>query len=327
MSDNNPTVRLDPRLTERLEAKKQKLDLLRPLPASVVRQLEGDLRVFLTFHSNAIEGNTLSLRETQMVIEHGLTVGGKTLREHLEAANHARAFDYLTSVVAGKHDLIVNPEIILELHRLVMQGVDDETAGKLRTRQVYIRGASVTPPPASQVPGLLQQWLEWLEGRGRDYPPVVRFGLAHHQFEYIHPFTDGNGRTGRLLLNLQLMREGYPPALLLQEWRMGYLQGLDAANNGNFTPLINLIGRAVERGLDLYLEVADNNQELFYKSLSELAREMGLSVEYLGLLARQGKLEAVKRGKRWYSTSAAVEKYQREVQNKRFPLGRPKHEK
>lgn len=311
LSHSTPKARLDPRLTKRLSSKKAELDQYRPLPNSVVQRLYGDLRVLLTYHSNAIEGNTLSLRETQMVIEHGLTVRGHPLREYLEATNHAEAFDYLTELVEGKQALSL--ETILTLHRLVMKGIDDEHTGRFRNGPVYIRGANIIPPPAAEVVGLLGEWLSWQRGAGQPFEPVVRAAISHHDFEVVHPFFDGNGRTGRLLMNLMLMREGYPPALLRQDWRVSYLQALDTATTGNYSPLVNLIGRAVEGGLDMYLEACRQEQHDFYQPLAKLAATAGFTTDYLGWLVRQGRLHAVKRGGRWYTTLAAINQYKAEV--------------
>lgn len=317
-------ARLDPRLSERLAAKKTRLDNYRPLPASVVRRLNAELQIFLTYHSNAIEGNTLSLRETQLVIEEGLTVGGHSLREHLEATNHARAYTYLTQLVEKNAEISL--QTVLDLHKLVMGGgLDDENAGRWRTGQVYIRGAGHTPPPAYQVEPMLGEWLAWHTGfQSKQYGPVVRDAISHHDFEYIQPFTDGDGRTGRLLLNLMLMREGYPPALLLKDWRIGYLHALDTATlSGNYSSLANLVGRAVEDGLDLYLEACHQEPGDLYQLLSDLAGPSGYSVDYLGWLIRQGRLEAVKRGGRWYTTVGNIQRYQQQVQQGLVPKGRP----
>jgi Fic family protein len=134
--------RLDPRLAQRLAEKKAQIDRHRPLAPAVVRRLHDDLRVLLTFHSNAIEGNTLTLRETQLIIEHGLTVGGHPLREYLEATNHAEAFTYLTTLVNRQEP--ITRDTILTLHRLVVQNTI-ESAGQFRTIPVSIRGARLTP--------------------------------------------------------------------------------------------------------------------------------------------------------------------------------------
>lgn len=316
-----PRPRLDPRLTRRLRDKKARLDAYRPLPASTLARLHADLRVLLTFHSNALEGNTLSLRETQLVIEHGLTVGGHPLREILEATNHAAAFAHLTAIAATAEPL--TRDTILTLHRLVM-GAIMPAAGAFRPVPVYIRGARLAPPPAGRVGTLMDEWVAWVRDDAPDYDPLVVAVIAHHGFEAVHPFADGNGRVGRLLLNLLLMRAGYPPALLLREWRLSYVRALAAADTGAYTPLANLVGRAVEGGLDLYLEAcADAPEEDPYQPLAVLAPGSGYSAAHLGWLVRQGRLHAIKRGGRWHSTPAAIARYAEEVAQGVAPRGRP----
>ncbi len=314
------TPRLDPRLAERVARKKNQLDRYRPLPPETVRRLNDDLRVFLTYHSNAIEGNTLSLRETQMVIDYGVTVHGHPLREYLEATNHAAAYSYVTKLVDARTP--ITREAILTLHSMVMDRIL-EAKGQFRVVPVYIRGANMTPPPANQVESLMREWVAWIDGQGANYEPVIRAAIAHHGFEAVHPFIDGNGRVGRLLLNLMLMRDGYPPALLLRDWRVRYIQALDRANTGAYSPLANMIGQAVEAGLDLYLEACAAEPADPYQPLAALAQPSGYAVDYLGWLARQGRIEAVKRGARWYSTLDAILRYKAEVDGGAVPKGRP----
>jgi fido (protein-threonine AMPylation protein) len=326
LSNEYDTPHMDARLTARLAAKRDHLDAFRPLSRSITTRLAESLRLLLTYHSNAIEGNTLSLRETQIVIEEGITIGGHPLREHLEATNHAQAYEYLTTLATEPGP--ITRDTILDLHRLIMTGIDD-SAGRFRTGAVYIRGARMTPPMASQVERLIARWLEWVDGPGTDYPPIVRASVAHHDFEAIHPFFDGNGRTGRLLLNLMLMRDGWPPALLLRSWRVRYLSALDSAGDGRFNPLLNLIGRSVEGGLDLYLEacaaaVHEPEPDQEYKLLAELSGPNGYTASYLGWLVRQGRVEAVKRAGRLYSTERAVAQYRREVEQRSVERGRPR---
>src|SRR5689334_15381274 len=246
------TIRMERRLMARLTNKKTTLDRYRPLSPSTAQRLHDDLRLLLTYHSNAIEGNTLSLRETQIVLEEGITIDGHPLREYLEATNHAHAFDALSGLITQP----INIEAILHLHRLVTGHIlDEDQAGHFRRVPVFIRGASHTPPPARDVPEMMRQWVAWIHGEeGNPYEPVTRAAIAHHGFEALHAFTDGNGRVGRLLLNLMLMQAGYPPALLLREWRTRYIQALGAADQGNYSPLLSVIGLAVEQSLDLYLQ-------------------------------------------------------------------------
>ena len=162
----------------------------------------------------------------------------------------------------------------------------------------------------------------WIEGEGQEYTPVVRAALTHEMFLAIHPFLDGNGRTARLLLNLQLMRDGYPAALLLASARPRYIQALEQGHHGLYGPLINVIGRAVEQALDRYLESIEASDAIPLK-LSELAERTGYGADYLALLVRKGRLPAVKRGRVWHATVEAVEQYRREVEGKQIPRGRP----
>ena len=309
--------RMDARIARRIAHKKKQLDSYRPLEAFTVQRLHQDLRLLATYHSNAIEGNTLSLHETQMVLEYGVTVNGHPLREYLEATNHAEAFDALTTLIEQP----ITIETVQTLHRLVMDKIDPH-ASDLRTIQVYIRGAPFTPPTAKDVPVYLAQWVQWLTGGvASRYDPIVRAAVAHHDFEAIHPFTDGNGRVGRLLLNLMLMQDGYPPALVLNEWRPRYIQALQHARLGDYTPLIDLIGLAVERALDLYLEACvESTTHLL--SMKELAPLFDTSVDYLGQLARSGKFAAKKHGQYWYASKEAVQHYFQEVSEQ--ARGRPR---
>jgi Fic family protein len=311
---------MDARLAARLAEKRVALDRWRPLPPDVTRQLHEDLRLLLTHHSTALEGNTLTLYETRLVIEEGLTVGGHPLREYIEATNHAEAVDLLMRLADSTQPITL--DAILELHRLVMQGLVDD-AGTLRTRVVAIHGALIALPRPAEVPELLAGWVAAL-------PPVtaadllIQAAVSHYQFEAIHPFSDGNGRVGRLLLNLLLLRAGYPPALLLRQWRGSYLRALQGGNMGVYTALVNLVGRAVEHTFDLYLEVCDAPAHDPYIPLRALAAGSGYSVNYLGLLVRRGHLAALRRGGRWFSTPAALAQYQAEVREGLRPRGRPR---
>lgn len=313
--------RMDPRLARRITEKRATLDARRPLPPAVVRVLHDDLQVRLTFHSNAIEGNTLSLRETQLVIEQGITIGGHSLKEHLEATNHAAAYARMAALADARTQLTV--ETVLELHRRVTDRILDEP-GQFRRGAVSIRGSQLTPPPARDVPALMDTWVAWLNGEDRQYEPVTRATIAHHGFLAVHPFLDGNGRTARLLLNLMLLRAGYPPALLLQEWRLGYLEALAQADRGRYSPLLNILGRAVESGLDLYLDACAATPDEEWLPLAELATGTAHSAEYLALLIRKGRLAGTKRVGRWHSTRAALARYEAEVAAGVVPRGRPR---
>jgi Fic family protein len=310
---------LEPRLLARLEEKKAALDALRPLPRAAVHRLREQLIVEWIYNSNAIEGSTLTLRETKLILETGLTVGGKSLREHFEVLNHRDAIDSVESLVAGSDP--VAPFQVRQIHGLVLARIDDEEAGQYRKLPVGIAGADHQPPDAWQVPQLMHDWGDWLAGPAQGLQPVVRGALAHHRLAAIHPFIDGNGRTARLVMNLLLMRYGYPPTVIEHANRRQYYRVLARADGGDEAPLVNFVGRAAERSLTLYLEACTPRTEPpepedEWLPLREAAQGTPYSQEYLSLLARKGRLEAVKRGRNWYTTRRAVAAYQRSVEKK-----------
>ena len=167
---------LEPRLLARLDGKKAQLDALRPLPQAAVRRLHEQLTVEWIYNSNAIEGNTLTLRETKLILETGLTIGGKSLREHFEVLNHKKAIDYVESLITAEQP--VTPFEVWQIHELVLAHIDDEEAGQYRRVPVTIAGADHRPPEAWQVPQLMVDWGDWLDGPARDLHPVVRAALA-----------------------------------------------------------------------------------------------------------------------------------------------------
>ena len=206
----------------------------------------------LTYHSNAIEGNTLTLRETKVVLE-GITVGGKSLREHLEATNHRDAILYVEEIVAKREAL--TEWQIRNLHSLVLKSIDSEQAGRYRQENVVIAGASTTPPDFMHVAAEMAGLIDWY-GHSADLHPVARAAQLHTRFVKIHPFIDGNGRTGRLLLNFELMRVGYPPAIIRKEDRLAYYDALDVACvSGDYGEITALVAASVQRSLVVYLEV------------------------------------------------------------------------
>lgn len=314
-------LRMDPRLERRIAEKRAALDRQRPLPLAILAKLADDLRVRLTYHSNAIEGNTLDLGETQLVIAHGITIGGHSLKEHMEAVNHAAAYDFILDLARREAEL--DEAALLHLHALIMHDLIGPP-GAYRRGAVFISGSEHRPPHHSQVPELMADWFTWVSGAGRDYPPVIRAALAHEMLLAIHPFLDGNGRTARLVLSLHLMRAGYPVALLLQGWRLSYIRALEQAHHGRYNPLVNVIGRAAEAGLDLYLEACDALPDELRRPLREVAEECGMDAGYLGWLLRAGRVAGAKRGGRWYVSTAAVRRYQDEVAAGAIPPGRPK---
>jgi Fic family protein len=235
---------------DKLNALKRRLDAQRPLPPEVVANLHEDLVLRWTYHSNAIEGNTLTLKETKVALE-GVTVGGKTLREHLEAVNHRDAIAYVEAIAVGNEPFSLH--MIRSLHKLILKNIDDENAGVWRRFNVTIAGAEHTPPDAILVPQLMEDFARWHHEQEGVSHPVELAARTHTEFVKIHPFTDGNGRTARLLMNLDLMRRGFPPIVLPVESRLAYYDTLDAAHvDGDYAGILNLVGALSERSFEPY---------------------------------------------------------------------------
>lgn len=244
---------------EQITHKKERLDKRRPLSSSLLRKLEEYFDVEWTYHSNAIEGNTLTRRETQLILQHGLTVGGKPLVEHLEAINHKYAIDFVEMLAEA--DTPIMEHTLRQIHTLILRTIDDEEAGRYRRGQVRITGTEYVPPEAASVPALMQEFIAWLTSAdAATRHPVETAALAHFQLVHIHPFVDGNGRTARLLMNLCLMRAGYPPAVIRNEDRAAYYTALDEAHAGETEDFVILVADAVERSLDIYLDAVRGNE-------------------------------------------------------------------
>ncbi len=294
----------------RLLDKKKMLDAARPLPYTALHKIRESLSVEWTYNSNSIEGNTLTLQETQMVLQDGITVKGKSLREHFEAFNHEKAIDYVYQLVDKSHKLTASD--MLAVHGLVLRSIEDDSAGRLRTGGVRISGANFVPPNARKVPDLVDELVDFTNTNPLASNPIVLATLFHHKFVWIHPFFDGNGRTVRLMMNLLLMREGFPPAIILKNDRKKYYAALNQANKGNYSKLVLLMVQALERSLNIYLQVLPNQEEdSTYRPIGQLVEEEQLPYgqEYISLLARQGKIAAHKEGRTWWTSKEAIEAY------------------
>ncbi|MCP4418621.1 MAG: Fic family protein, partial [Chloroflexi bacterium] len=303
---------LEERLLTRIQEKKARLDELRPLSTAAVRRLNEQLTIEWIYNSNAIEGSTLTLRETQLILEHGITIGGKSLREHFEVINHQEAIRLVESLT-GKQQPIT-AFYVRQLHALVLAKIDDKNAGKYRDVPVRIVGTAHEPPPSWDLPAQMNDWTAWLQSEEGVMDNVSLAAIAHHKLVAIHPFIDGNGRTARLIMNLILMRDSYPPAIIARINRQQYYRVLAQADGGNIAPLVNFVGRAVERSLTLYLEagtpqISPPAPQDEWLPLREVAKFTSYSQGYLSLLARTGRLEAIKRGRIWHTTRQALEIY------------------
>ena len=302
MKYTDTDIYVDNVLLQRIEEKKKRLDNLRPLSHDAVKKLLEDIRLRHTYHSDAIEGNTLTLQETKLVLEEGVTIGGKPLKDHLEAKNDAEAFDLIVTLVQAK--IPISQEIIQQIHEIVTRGILEES-GKYRTKNVRITGSKTTPPSYLKILKLMEKYTSNI--KKLKLHPIKKATFIHHEFVRIHPFLDGNGRVSRLITNLYLMNQGYPPIILKKEDRRKYYQALQKADDSDVSPLANFIAHAIHEALMYYLSSFVDDERLI--PLKEIAEFSAYSQEYLSLRARQGKLDAVKIENIWYSSKRALKEY------------------
>lgn len=295
-------------LYSRLIDKKTILTRNRPIPGIAIKKIAEQLAIEWTYNSNSIEGNTLTLRETQLILQEGITIKGVSLREHFEAVNHDKAINYVVSLC--KPNYVLDTKDILAVHALVLRSIEDQDAGRIRNAGLRISGANFTPPNAIKVPDLLDGLVDYINKNPEHLNSLELASVFHHRFVWIHPFFDGNGRTVRLIMNLLLMRDGFPPAIILRNDRKKYYDALNKANNSDYNKLILLVAQAMERSLNIYINTLDDTNDLC-KPISQLIEEANLPYgqEYLSLLARKGKLDAYKEGRNWLSTQDAIKAY------------------
>lgn len=300
-------IHIPPSLLQALDEKKKRLDRLRPLPTDAVKQLLHEIRLRHTYHSDAIEGNRLTLKETQLVLEEGVTVGGKPLKDHLEAKDDAEAFDLMVTLVNDKAPL--TQELIQRLHAIVTLGLLDRP-GCYRTGNVRISGSLSSPPRPEHIIPLMDEYIAAV--RKLSLHPVKKAAVIHYELTRIHPFWDGNGRVARLVMNFSLMREHYPPIIIQQQDRHEYYNALEKADAKDYSEFATFIARRVNEALQIYLSAFLSTDHLV--PLIELAWGSTYSQEYLSLRARQGRLDAVKIEDNWYSSKRALKDYQRSIQ-------------
>ena len=215
-------------LLGRIDAYAAVIRACRPLSEAEVKELDAYYRIGITYSSNALEGNSLTLSETKVLLEDGITVGGKPIRDCYEATGHARAYDYMLTL-ARSDNLSVTEDVVRHLHYWFYNGIDPETAGEYRKGQVFITGTEYVPPAAQEVPACMEAFVTELAQKQGKLHPVELAAYAHRRLVDIHPFQDGNGRTARLLMNLILINQGYcivsiPPVL-----RHNYIAALQQA--------------------------------------------------------------------------------------------------
>lgn len=289
--------------------KKKELQQLRPLSADHLKNLAEWFKVELTYNSNAIEGNTLNRRETALVIEKGVTAKGKTLTEHLEATNHAEAIDYVKDLAANTKRVDLTKQDVMNIHKLILQKIDDENAGKYRAIPVAIAGSDVELPDALKVPELMEEFFVWLKGKINTHPVIIAAD-AHYKLVRVHPFVDGNGRTARLLMNLLLMQANYPVTVIGNDKREDYINALEKAHTTNdLSDFYSLVIKAVDSSLDVYLgnkKPRGVKEERLLK-IGELARSSDVPTSTIRFWTNEGLLKVAKTTEgdyRWFNESS-----------------------
>lgn len=310
---------IDRVLHRRIAVKLGQLSAYRPFPAEIARNLDELVTVSMTYHSNAIEGSTMRLLDVDLALGGYKIPGEHTAEEIAETLGHAQSWHRVEEDIEAGNPM--REEFIIELHDMVKPYHSQR--GEWRKQQVYIRGAQHVPPSAREVPRYMSEWVRYVNKEQGD--PVERAAIAHAGFEAVHPFLDGNGRTGRLLLNWMLLRAGYPPAIILVEERARYLQSLAAATLPeplDYLPICRLVAERVDASLTLYLSSLVPDDRFHEIGLEEAASRSGLSSRRLRGLAAEGKLEARRYGKRWVTWQAALDAY---LQT-RNAAGKPKND-
>ncbi|HZE86591.1 MAG TPA: Fic family protein [Methylomirabilota bacterium] len=259
-------------LLTQLTEKKKKLYSYKPLALAFEKNIEEWLKVELTYSSNAIEGNTLTRIETAEVIEKGIgaIISGKSLKDQLEAINHAKAIELIKKLAVDRkgHQFITEKDI-LDIHKIILTGINDPWAGRYRNTEVFIRGSNAEFPIPQALPHAMKEFINWLQAQQGEHPVKVAAD-AHYKFVSIHPFIDGNGRTTRLLMNLILLLNGYPMAIIRNEERTVYLQSFATAQNkDDMQPFYSLIFAAVNRSLDMYLDALQKKRAVLKNFTSE----------------------------------------------------------
>lgn len=304
-----PQDRLKSSLQELLDDKLKSLKSLRPISPVALQKLKERFQIEMTYNSNGIEGNTLTLNETYWVFQEGITVKGKSLKEHLEVKDHKRALEKLYGLVESPTDLDFNEKLVKDLHQAVIELSEEHDDEDYRETDVLISGSDHKPPTGGEISKAMKQLITWARSEPQLHP-IEFAALLHHQFVHIHPFLDGNGRTARLLMNLFLMRAGYPLVIILKNDRQKYYRALRMADKGRYKSLIQFIAQAAIRSLNLYLDTLTPSKEKDeFITLAEATKYCDYGQEYLSKLAKEGRLDAHKLKRNWVTTKSAVEEY------------------
>lgn len=250
------------------------------------------LNVELAYTSNAIEGNTLTRRETMLAIDENITSGAKAVTHYIEAINHAKAYEFI--IQKSQNSAPIDENMILEIHKTILSGIDNKNAGFYRSVRVRISASRTILPNPIKVPNLMEDFCSWL--LNSNDAPVIKAIEAHYRLVSIHPFTDGNGRTARLLMNLILLREGYAPIIIRPIDRKRYLMSLEARQvEENLEPYQNFMLNALNRSLKTVIRMLDtSNEEVPQKNLltiSKFAKLKGVAASTIRYWVQVGKLK------------------------------------
>jgi Fic family protein len=254
-------------ILDEISQRVQQLRTTGRLTPEVLKTIRRYFRIKNIYHSNAIEGNVLDVGETRQVVEHGLTLTGKPLKDQAEAKNLSQAIDYLEQL-ASKATEPIRETDVRQLHYLVLKGINDDNAGKYRTETVEIAGSDFLPPGPETIPASMEEFGAWLGTasiRTSDeygaLTALLNAAVAHTWLVHIHPFIDGNGRVARLLMNLILMRHGFPIAIITKEDRLRYYDALEISQSSNLTPFLALLSESLHESLEEYERAAEQQLE------------------------------------------------------------------
>lgn len=224
-------------ILKKIDLFQSEINALRPFEGEMLGQIQDYYRIGLTWTSNALEGNSLTESETKVLLEDGLTVGGKPLRDVFEAVDHAKAYDFMFSLLKERR---MDEQAALKMHELFYQNIESEYAGRYRDIRVIVTGSHYPVADPEEIPEKMGQLFGWIRKERERYHPVEFAAKLHKRFVFIHPFKDGNGRVARLLMNLALIQDGYLPAIVPPVLRLDYVSLLERAHRDDqgFTEFI-----------------------------------------------------------------------------------------
>jgi len=286
-------------LITRITQKKKQLDQLKPFPVDLIKNLNAWLRIELTYTSNAIEWNTLTRQETNLVVNEWLSVSGKLFIELLEAKNHDTVLSVILEFAQKLSIKKISQQHILYIHQQILKGINDINAGVYRSVPVRIIGSQTILPNYLKVPDLMDD-LEQRLSTTKEDPLIIAIEL-HYRLVSIHPFIDGNGRTARLLFDLVLLIAWYPLAFVPVTERARYISSLEQAQTGwPKTTYQEFMLWCIESSLDLYLNTLQNKlqkpkkESIILLKISELARQSGENISTIRYWTKEGILEVAK---------------------------------